>query len=67
MAGNSRTTFAKRQKERARQEKQAEKAQRKAQRKLQQKEEGDVIPPPNDPVVSYDEEGNPKGLNFHDF
>jgi hypothetical protein len=66
MAGNSRTTFAKRQKERARQEKQAEKAQRRAQRKLQQKEEGDATPPA-DPVVTYDEEGNPKGLNFHDF
>ena len=33
MAGNSRTTFAKPQKERARQEKQAEKAQRRAERK----------------------------------
>ena len=68
MGGNSRTTFAKRQKERARQEKQAEKAQRKAQRKLQQKEEGDPTPaPPAEPVVTYDDEGNPNGLNFHDF
>lgn len=68
MAGNSRTTFAKRQKERARQEKQAEKAQRRAQRKLQQKEEGDAAPAPSrEPVVTYDEEGNPEGLNFHDF
>ena len=43
MAGNSGTTFAKRQKERARQERQAEKAQRRGQRKLQQKEEDDTI------------------------
>jgi hypothetical protein len=68
MGGNSRTTFAKRQKERARQEKQAEKAQRRAERKLQQKEEGDISPAPAaNPVVTYDEEGNPNGLNFHDF
>jgi hypothetical protein len=68
MSGNSRTTFAKRQKERARQEKQAEKAQRRAQRKLQQKEEGDSLPvAASDPVITYDEEGNPEGLNFHDF
>lgn len=68
MSGNSRTTFAKRQKERARQEKQAEKAQRRAERKLQQKEEGDSLPTAaSDPVITYDEEGNPEGLNFHDF
>jgi hypothetical protein len=68
MGGNSRTTFAKRQKERARQEKQAEKAQRRAERKMQQKEEGAVSPATSaEPVVTYDEEGNPKGLNFHDF
>jgi hypothetical protein len=67
MGGNSRTTFAKRQKERARQEKQAEKAQRRAERKSQ-KEEGDISPAPSaNPVVTYDEEGNPNGLNFHDF
>jgi hypothetical protein len=66
MGGNSRTTFAKRQKERARQEKQAEKAQRKAERKSQQK---DQVPsaPSESPVVTYDEEGNPEGLSFHDF
>ena len=65
MAGNSRPTFTKRQKERARQEKQAEKLQRRAQRK-QQKDE----PKPaggQGPVLSYDEEGNPVGLNFDDF
>lgn len=69
MGGNSRTTFAKRQKERARQEKQAEKAQRRAQRKSQQKEQGEIpMPTPaKDLVVTYDEEGNPEGLGFHDF
>ena len=65
MAGNPRTTFAKRQKERARQEKQAEKAQKRAQRKLQPD-----TPPSERPaglVVSYDEEGQPQGFDFHDF
>ena len=69
MGGNSRTTFAKRQKERARQEKQAEKAQRKAERKSQQKDQEGQGPSPlsENPVVTYDEEGNPEGLSFHDF
>ena len=68
MAGSS-STFGKRQKERVRQEKQAEKAQRKAERKLQQKDQKDTAVPssPKDPVVTYDEEGNPEGLSFHDF
>jgi len=66
MSGNSRTTFAKRQKERARQEKQADKAQRRAQRKLD--DQGKITPQkPEDVVVTYDEEGNPEGLGFHDF
>jgi len=69
MAGSSRSTFGKRQKERARQEKQAEKAQRKAERKLQQKDQEAPATPanPKDPVVTYDEEGKPEGLSFHDF
>lgn len=62
----SRTTFNKRQKERARQERAAEKAQRRAQRKIEQKdtpvERGD-----GNPVITYDEEGQPQGLDFHDF
>ena len=66
MAGNSRTTFAKRQKERARQEKQAEKAQRRVQRKQQQEETG-APEKPKDLVVTYDEEGQPQGFGFHDF
>ena len=69
VAGNSRTTFAKRQKERARQEKQAEKAQRRVQRKQQQEETGTPGTPekPKDLVVTYDEEGQPQGFGFHDF
>ncbi len=66
MAGNSGTTFGKRQKERARQEKQAEKAQRKAQRKLQRQ----AMPAPGQPkdlAITYDEEGRPEGFGFHDF
>lgn len=66
MAGNSGTTFAKRQKERARQEKQAEKAQRRAQRKLQQ-EDKTPAEKPKDVAITYDEEGRPEGLSFHDF
>ena len=65
MAGTSRPSFAKRQKERARQEKQAQKKQKLAERK-QQKDE----PKPEgagSPVVTYDDDGNPQGLGFHDF
>ncbi|HYL92474.1 MAG TPA: hypothetical protein VEW69_04890 [Alphaproteobacteria bacterium] len=65
MAGN-RSTFGKRQKERARQEKQAEKAQRRAQRKQEQNNAG-APEKPKELVVTYDEEGNPEGLSFHDF
>jgi hypothetical protein len=67
MAGNSRPTLAKRQKERKRQEKQAEKAQRRAERKLQQ--DTDTVPAekPGELTVNYDEEGQPLGFDFHDF
>jgi len=64
MAGSSRTSFTKRQKERARQEKQAEKAQRKAQRK---QEQGPPHEGPSELVITHDEEGNPQGFDFHDF
>lgn len=66
MGGNSRTTFAKRQKERSRQEKQAEKAQRKAQRKMQQNDV-EASQKPRDLAVTYDEEGQAQGFDFHDF
>jgi hypothetical protein len=65
MAGSSRTTFTKRQKERARQERQAEKAQRKAQRK--QEAESPAPESPAELVVTHDEEGQPVGFDFHDF
>jgi hypothetical protein len=68
MAGNSRPSFNKRQKERSRQEKQAEKAQKRLQRK-QEKELG-VAPEAEakaEPAIELDEFGVPKGLDFHDF
>jgi hypothetical protein len=68
MAGSSRTTFAKRQKERARQEKQAEKAQRKQQRKQDQPEQDvTAAEKPKDLTITLDEEGQPQGFGFHDF
>jgi hypothetical protein len=68
MAGSSRTTFTKRQKERARQEKRAEKAQRKAQRKQDEPEtEATATQPLADLVITHDEEGIPQGFDFHDF
>ena len=68
MAGSSRTTFTKRQKERARLEKRTEKAQRKAQRKVSQPENTSVETQPLvDPVITHDDEGQPHGLDFHDF
>lgn len=66
MAGNSRPSFNKRLKERARQEKQAEKAQRKQQRKAE-KEDSAVQQNTGNPTITYDEEGQPQALDFHDF
>ncbi len=66
MAGSSRTSFSKRQKERARQEKQAEKAQRKAMRK-QEQEQGSPAETPAELVITHDEDGQPLGFDFHDF
>jgi len=68
MAGTSRPSFTKRQKERSRQEKQAEKAQKKAQRRQQATEgEAPATRPLADLVVTHDEEGQPQGFDFHDF
>jgi hypothetical protein len=68
MAGNSRTTFTKRQKERARLDKRVEKEQRKAQRKqLGDSESPTDTQPVADLVVTYDEEGQAQGFDFHDF
>lgn len=69
MAGNSRPSFTKRQKERSRQEKQAEKAQKRLQRK-QQKELGlepDSSQTNVEEAAEVDEFGMAKGFDFHDF
>ena len=69
MAGTSRTTFAKRQKERARQEKRLEKLQRKTQRK--KLGDTDAATPEKqsigDLVETHGEDGQPRGFDFHDF
>lgn len=68
MAGNSRTTFTKRQKERARLDKRLEKEQRKAERQqVGNSENATDTQPAADLVVTYDEEGQPQGFDFHDF
>ncbi len=68
MAGASRTTFTKRQKERARQEKRLDKAARKAERKQQGDADGTVeTQPVADLVITHDEDGQPQGFDFHDF
>ena len=66
MAGSSRPTAAKRARERARQEKRQEKLEKKAQRKLEQ-EQNPSSERPGELVVTYNEEGQPEGFNFHDF
>ncbi len=69
MAGSSRTTFNKRQKERARQEKRAEKEQRKAQRKQLTDADAGTVETQSvaDLVITHDEDGQPQGFDFHDF
>lgn len=69
VAGSSRTTFAKRQKERARQDKRTEKAQRKAERKQLGETDAPTVEtqPVADLVVTHDEDGQPQGFDFHDF
>ena len=67
MAGSSRTSFSKRQKERARQEKQAEKAARKAQRKQEGSSPSETPETPAELTVTHDEDGQPVGFDFHDF
>jgi hypothetical protein len=67
MAGNSRTTFTKRSKERARQEKRQEKSQKMEQRKQEKSEPGDPVERTGEPVIQYDEDGQPIALDFNDF
>ena len=64
-----RSTFAKRQKERARQERAAEKAQRRMQKKTdsQNPTEEETPKSSGNPVITYDEDGMPQALDFHDF
>jgi hypothetical protein len=65
MAGNSRTTFTKRSKERARQEKRADKSQKMEQRKEQKQAE--PAKPGGEVVIQFDEDGQPLPLEFDDF
>jgi hypothetical protein len=69
VAGTSRTTFAKRQKERARHEKRLEKLQRKTERR--KLGDTDAASPEKqsigDLVETRGEDGQPRGLDFHDF
>ncbi len=60
MAGTSRPSFAKRQKERARQEKRAEKAQRKAQRSAE-KEASRAREGSGEPAFTDDQQDQPVG------
>ncbi len=67
MAGNSRPSFTKRQKERSRQEKQAEKAQKRLLRKQEKGSETQTASEKAEVAIELDEFGQPKGLDFHDF
>jgi len=60
-------TFKKRERERARRERQAEKAKKKAERKLEPRtaSPGDADAP--NPTDLFDENGEPRELDFHDF
>jgi hypothetical protein len=60
-------TFKKRQRERARQERQAEKAQKKAQRKQEPKPDSASQAGAPNPADLFDENGEPRELDFHDF
>ena len=65
MAGNARTTFTKRSKERARQEKRADKTQKMEERKQQKQLE--PTKSTSETVIQYDEDGQPLPLAFDDF
>jgi hypothetical protein len=64
MSVGSRTTFSKRQEERARQERQAEKAQKKAQAKQEQTSPTNT---PSELLITHDEEGQTVDFDFHGF
>lgn len=65
MAGSQ--SFLKRQKERARQEKQAEKLRRKAERRQTETTPTSGERRAGGPVVTYDDDGQPRELDFNDF
>ena len=60
-------TFKKRERERARRERQAEKAKKKSERKLEQKPPARNEAGTPNPSDLFDESGEPRELDFHDF
>ena len=60
-------TFKKRERERARKEKQAEKAKKKAERKQEATPDVEGGAGKSNPADLFDENGEPRELDFHDF
>jgi hypothetical protein len=60
-------TFKKRERERARRERQAEKAKKRAERKLEPKSSTESGAVASNPAELFDENGEPRELDFHDF
>jgi hypothetical protein len=60
-------TFKKRERERARRERQAEKAKKKAERKQDPKPDVSSGVAASNPADLFDENGEPRELDFHDF
>lgn len=60
-------TLKKRERERARRERQAEKAKKKMERKLEPKSGTDANAVTPNPTELFDENGEPRELDFHDF
>ena len=60
-------TFKKRERERARRERQLEKAKKKAERKLEPRDSSAADLGVQNPTDLFDENGEPRELDFHDF
>ncbi|MBV9075306.1 MAG: hypothetical protein JOZ10_16900 [Acidobacteria bacterium] len=60
-------TFKKRERERSRRERQVEKAKKKAERKQEAKSSDNSAPAGLNPAELFDENGEPRELDFHDF
>ena len=60
-------TFKKRERERARRERQVEKAKKKAERKLEPRAASTVDASAPNSADLFDENGEPRELDFHDF